>query len=220
VSEVLDPAAFTGATDVIDSADEAVRALAQRYSADAADEPGRVRALFDWVRDEIRYDMGPVLGERRDWTASLTLRRGYGFCQQKALLLAAMLRAIDVPAGIGIEQLLDHKIPPHFAAYMGGRHIPLHGYTLAFVSGRWQRIDATLDTALCERKRYRVVQYAPGSDRLLPETDLAGEPHVEHVGVVGEWADLPDDIVAATLDLPYLHDAGFLRMAARNGPGM
>lgn len=216
----LDPAASSAATDVIDSDHEAIRAMSAKLTACAADDADRVKTLFEWVRDEIRYDMGPVLSRRSDWTASLTLERGYGFCQQKAVLLAALLRAVEIPSGIGIEELLDHKIPAHFATYMGGQHIPLHGYTLAFVDGAWQRIDATLDSALCERKRYRVVQYAPGADRQLPATDLDGKPHVEHLAVLGEWSDLPDEIVSQTVALPYLQDTGFLKMASKHGPGM
>lgn len=213
-----DPADFLGATDVIDSDGATIRSLADEVAGDAVDEPSCVKAIFDWVRDEIRYDMGPVLVDRRDWTASVTVQRGYGFCQQKAVLLAALLRARGIPAGIGIESLLDHKIPPHFADYMGSQEIPVHGYTTVFVDGLWQRIDATLESALCERKGYRLVEYAPGADRLLPSTDLAGRPHFDHLGESGQWADVPDEIVSATLALPYLHDPGYLQLATRNGP--
>lgn len=213
-----DPADFLGATDVIDSDSTTIRLLADDIAGDAVDEPSKVKAIFDWVRDEIRYDMGPVLVDRMDWTASVTAHRGYGFCQQKAVLLAALLRARGIPAGIAIESLLDHKIPPHFAEYMGGQEIPVHGYTTVFVDGLWQRIDATLDSALCQRKGYCLVEYATGADRLLPSTDLAGKPHFDHLGESGQWADVPDEIVAATLSLPYLHDPGYLQMATRNGP--
>lgn len=211
----LDPGTAVGPTEVIDSDHPAVRALATDIVRDADDE---VAALFAWVRDRIRYDMGPVLHERSDWTASATVERGFGFCQQKAVLLAALLRARDVPAGIGIEKLLDHKIPPHFAEHMGGQEIPLHGYTVAFLDGAWRRIDATLDSTLCARKGYRVVDYLPGSDRLLPETDLEGNPHFVHLDELGRWPDVPDEIVERTLELSYLKDPTFLEMATRNGP--
>lgn len=214
-SSPVDPADALGATEVIDSDHPVVRALAERVSEGADDEPA---ALFDWVRDEIRYDMGPVLHDRSDWTASQTIERGYGFCQQKAGLLAALLRARGIPAGVGIEELLDHKIPPRFAAHMGGQQIPLHGYTIAFVDGQWRRLDATLDSALCRRKGYRLVDYQPGADRILPETDLAGAPHFEHLGEVGRWPEFPAEIIDRTLALPYLQDPAFLDLATRAGP--
>jgi len=218
VTLARDPAAFLSATDVIDSEDREIRALAAELAADTADEARTVRVLFDWVRDRIRYDMAPLLAERRDWTASATLERGYGFCQQKAVLLAALLRAGGIPAGIAIEALFDHKIPPHYAAFMGGQEIPLHGYTTVYLDGAWQRIDASLDSALCERKGYRLVEYSTGGDHLLPATDLAGRPHFEHLGETGQWPDVTDELVTETLDLAYLHDPEYRRVATGNGP--
>ena len=101
---------------------------------------------------------------------------------------------------------------------MGGQVIPLHGYTVAFVDDVWQRIDATLDSTLCDRKGYRVVEYAPRVDRLLPPTDRAGLPHFVHLRELGQWLDVQDEIVERTIGLPYLHDPVFLEMATRNGP--
>lgn len=214
----LDPAACLDATSVIDSDTEVIRSLADTLAAGADDGPSTVKAIFDYVRDEIRYDMGPVLDERYDWRASTTVERGYGFCQQKAALVAALLRARGIPAGIGMETVLDHKIPPHLAEHIGGQELSPHGYTLAFVDGEWQRIDASLDAALCERKGYRVVEYTPEGDHLLPATDLAGKPHFDHVRAMGEWPDVPDEIVAETLALAYLRDPAFRQLATRNGP--
>lgn len=211
----VDPAEALDSTDVVDSEHPAVRDLATRVTRGREDG---VAALFDWVRDEIRYDMGPILHDRSDWTASATVERGYGFCQQKAVLLAALLRATGVPAGVAAEKVFDHKIPPRFAEQMGGQEIPLHGYTVAFVDGAWRRLDATLDAALCERRGYRTVEYAPGADRVLPETDLAGKPHFVHLGEIGQWAEYPSEVIQQTMDLPYLRDPAFLEMATRNGP--
>ena len=66
-----------------------------------------MRLLFEYVRDEVAYEMAPRFDEGRDeWKASATLERGYGFCQQKAVALAALLRARGIPAGIVVQDLL------------------------------------------------------------------------------------------------------------------
>jgi transglutaminase-like putative cysteine protease len=214
----LDPAACLAATSVIDSDTDIIRSLAETLAAGAADAPSTVQAIFDYVRDDIRYDMGPVLDKRNDWRASSTVERGYGFCQQKAVVLAALLRARGIPAGVGMETVLDHKIPPHLAEHIGGQELSPHGYTIVFVDGMWQRVDASLDATLCERKGYRVVDYTPSGDHLLPATDLADKPHFDHVRTIGEWPDVPDEIVAETLALSYLRDPAFRQLATRNGP--
>ncbi|MGH9245411.1 MAG: transglutaminase-like domain-containing protein [Acidimicrobiales bacterium] len=206
-------------TDVIDSDHPLVRDTATRVvnggtGAEAA------AAVFDFARDEVRYDMAPMLSSRHDWSASATLERGYGFCQQKAVVLAALLRAVGIPALFAAEDLLDYKIPPAYVEYLGGQVLPYHGFTVAFTDGEWLQLDASLDRALCERKDYRVVEFTPGRDCILPATDRAGRPHFEHLGQRGVWVDLPDEVVAAMLALDYLHTDSWRELGRRTGPVM
>ena len=134
------PEEARGATDVIEADAPAIRELADRI-AGSAEGAEAVRLLFDWVRDEIGYDMAPEIQGREDWCATATLERGRGFCQQKAVLLAALLRARDIPAGVVLQDLLDHKIPPPYVALIGSQRLELHGLTCAFLDGRWVRLD-------------------------------------------------------------------------------
>ncbi len=57
------------------------------------------RACFEFVRDNIRhsgdYELNPVTCKASD-----VLRHGTGFCYAKSHLLAALLRANDIPAGL------------------------------------------------------------------------------------------------------------------------
>ncbi len=209
-----------GPTDVMDCEHPAIRRTVEELTAHAADEVEAARALFDFVRDDIRYDMGPILSERADWTASRTLERGYGFCQQKAVLLATLLRCRGIAAGVGMEVVQDAKIPPRLAAHIGSQELDPHGYTTVRLAGQWQRVDASLDSGLCDRKGYRRVEFVPGADCLLPATDRAGHPHFEHVRRHGEWPDMPEDVVTATLELDYLRNPEFRQLATRHGPSI
>ena len=139
--------------------------------------------------------MAPDVETRDDWRATETLERGAGFCQQKAVLLAALLRARDIPAGLVLQDLLDHKIPPHYAELIGSQRLEVHGLTCAFLDGRWVRLDATLPRSFVERKRYRLVEFDGRDDAVLAETDLDGEPHFDVLEELGSWPDLPDEIV-------------------------
>ena len=58
---------------------------------------GEVNALHEWVRDHIRY-MRDIRGVETVQTPVATLRLGYGDCDDKATLLAAMLEATGHPS--------------------------------------------------------------------------------------------------------------------------
>jgi len=213
------PEEAVGSTDVIEADAPAVRALADRIAGDARGTEA-TRLLFDWVRDEITYDMAPDVEAREDWKATATLGRGRGFCQQKAVLLAALLRSRGIPAGLVLQDLLDHKIPPPYVEFLGSQRLELHGFTCAFLDGRWVRLDATLPRSFVERKRYRLVEFDGTGDAVLAETDADGNPHFEVLEELGTWPDLPDGIVEAVLGLDWLHSDEYKRLVRRNGAGM
>ncbi len=214
-----EPIEAIGPTDVIEADAPAIRELADRIAADA-EGAAAARLLFDFVRDEIAYDMAPDVESRGDWRATRTLERGGGFCQQKAVLLAALLRARAIPAGLVLQDLQDHKIPPHYVAFIGSQRLEAHGLTCAFLDGRWVRLDATLPRSFVERKRYRLVEFDGTNDAVLAETDIDGEPHFDVLEELGTWPDLPDEIVELVLGLDWLHSDEYRRVARRRGPGM
>jgi len=209
-----------GATDVMEADAPAVRELADRVAGDAAGREA-ARRLFEWVRDEIRYEMSPELTDdtgREEWRASLTLERGYGFCQQKAVLLAALLRARGIAAGFVAQDILDHKIPASYVELIGTQHLEVHGLTCAHLDGRWVRLDPTLPRDLVEKKRYRLVELTGDGDAVLHATDLDGNPHIDVVEELGTWPDLPDEIVERTLAIDWLRLPEYKRLARRHAP--
>ena len=213
------PEAAVGSTDVIEADAPAVRALADRVAGDAEGAEA-ARLFFEWVRDEITYDMAPDVESRDSWCATATLDRGAGFCQQKAILLAALLRARGIPAGIVVQDLLDHKIPESYVAFIGSQRLEVHGLTCAYLDGRWVRLDATLPRSFTEKKRYRLVEFDGEHDAVFSSTDLDGNPHIEVLEELGTFPDLPDDLVGYVLELDWLHSDEYKRLVRRKGAGM
>ena len=106
-----------------EKADEAVsNKVAEIVAGLAADDvDGRVRALYKWVAQEIRY-MGLTLEDTSPGYAphdvDITFRNRYGVCRDKAGLLAAMLRIAGVeayPVLIQAGAKKDAEVPsPYF----------------------------------------------------------------------------------------------------------
>jgi hypothetical protein len=73
-------------------------------------------------------------------TASEVLRHGTGICFAKSHLLAAFLRAVDIPAGFCYQALrLDPPV---------NNELVLHGFNGIYLAGlgRWIRVDARGNT--------------------------------------------------------------------------
>ncbi len=189
----LNPAACLQPTDVMDSESATVVALAGELTARLEHDGERAATLYRHVRDAIRYDFAPTLPDRTAWRASATLARGQGFCQQKAVLLVALARASGIPAGLVFQHIVDWKLrDTRFEAVLPGGVILFHGLCALWLDGAWRAMDPSLDSDLCARRRYRLVEMpVNGGDALLPADDWDGNRHFDLLGQAGPYADLP-----------------------------
>ena len=151
-----------------------------------------VERLFDFVRDRIIYDFAPEIKGPEDWQASTILKRGSGFCHQKAILLTAFLRASRLPAALVFQNVMDHVIlNSRYEKLLPNGRLPLHALVAVNIKDKWYRLDATLDAELCRKKAYRLAKVIPGEETLLPKATLKGNPHFTIESELGYFESYP-----------------------------
>ena len=161
--------------------------------ADSLDDVEAIaRRCFEFVRDEIPhsldFQMNPVTCKASD-----VLAYGTGYCFAKSHLLAALLRANGIPAGLCYQRLsIDDEGPPYTLHGLNAVYLEPHG---------WYRVDPRgnkpgIDTAFC-----------PPVEKLAFEIRLAGEADFPEV-----WAE-PLTVVVEALTQNESYDA-----VARNLP--
>jgi hypothetical protein len=113
--------------------DAEVRALAERLTRGKASREEKLRALFDFVADDIRY-VNYVSGEW--WLPNRPqqlLARREGDCDDKAILLITLLKAVGIDAQEVMVQTRLTGQPSILRA--PGAAIPLFDHGIAFLSG-------------------------------------------------------------------------------------
>ena len=104
----------------LDAVNDAMREKVAELTRDCSDDDARIRAVFDFVSQQIRYmgitdeDVSPGY-EPHD--VSLTFDNRYGVCRDKAALLAAMLRLAGIdahPVLISVGYRKDPDVPQPF----------------------------------------------------------------------------------------------------------
>ncbi|OKH13189.1 transglutaminase-like domain-containing protein [[Limnothrix rosea] IAM M-220] len=124
---------YLQASDIIDWQHPDILAQANKLAAGLEDKTAIAKICFEWVRDEIHhsfdYQMNPIT-----CTASDVLHHKTGYCFAKSHLLAALLRANQIPAGLCYQRLsIDDKGAPY----------SLHGFNAIFLADcGWYRVDA------------------------------------------------------------------------------
>ena len=124
---------YLEASEYIDWNDEKILELAAELSKDKSEELDIVNSCFEWVRDNIKhswdYKMNPVTCKASD-----VLKHGTGYCYAKSHLLAALLRANKIPAGLCYQRLSVND---------GGAPYCLHGLNAVYLKEHgWYRMDA------------------------------------------------------------------------------
>lgn len=124
---------FLESSKYIDWSHPEVAVKAASLSAGSSDKLTVAKSCFEFVRDEIRHSwdhkMNPVTCK-----ASEVLRHRTGYCYAKSHLLAALLRANGIPAGLCYQRLTISNDGPSFS---------LHGLNAIYLEQfGWHRIDA------------------------------------------------------------------------------
>jgi transglutaminase-like putative cysteine protease len=157
---------FLASTEVIDWRDPRVFSLA-RELAEGRDAPQQIaQRCFEWVRDEIKhssdYQLNPVT-----CTASEVLAAGTGFCYAKSHLLAALLRANGIAAGLCYQRLsIDGNGPPFCLHGLNAVHLPEVGWYRIDPRGNKPGVDA---------------QFVPPREQLAFTVQLRGEADLPNV---------------------------------------
>jgi len=125
---------FLNVSKIIDYTNPLVSGKAMELRNGCLDECEIVRNCFLYVRDEIRHS-----GDHKEnitvISASDVLKHKTGWCYAKAHLLAALLRANAIPAGLCYQRLFcgEYKVDGYC----------LHGLNAVFLKKYgWYRVDA------------------------------------------------------------------------------
>lgn len=184
---------YLAASRYIDFDHPLVNAKAAELASGTADKTEIARRCFTFVRDRIRHSwdfrLNPVTCRASD-----VLLHATGYCYAKSHLLAALLRANGIPAGLCYQRLSvgDDNGP----AYC------LHGLNAVYLDGfGWYRIDAR------GNKPGVAADFCPPTEALAfairapHEYDLPGI-HAEPLAIVTNSLESSTDVADVIARLP------------------
>ncbi|TBR60134.1 Cro/Cl family transcriptional regulator [Westiellopsis prolifica IICB1] len=157
---------YLEATEIIDWEHPTVLELAKTLASNHQTPEAIAKACFEWVRDEIYhscdYQMNPVTCKASD-----VLKYKTGYCYAKSHLLAALLRANGIPAGLCYQRLSIHD---------HGEPYSLHGFNAIYLPKiGWYRVDARGNRPDIN------AQFIPPQEQLAYQNKLSGEAEFENI---------------------------------------
>ena len=169
-------------TAVMDYDHPEVQRLANDLAGETLEQTTIAKRCFEWVRDEIKHS-GDFKMNPTTCAASEVLRHKTGWCFAKSHLLAALLRANQIPAGLCYQRLARNgKTAPFTLHGLNAVLLPEFGWYRIDPRGNRRGVDARFDP---------------------PREKLAWPMAAEGEGILQEvWSDPLPEVVAVLRSYP------------------
>lgn len=194
-------------TPFLDSNSEVVLNFIHKLKIENLSDIEKAKRIYLAVRDEIRYDPYNIILTPEEVKASSVIKRGYGFCVEKAVTLAACARAAGIPAKIGFANVKNHLNSKRLQTLMQSDVFVFHGYAELFINGKWVKATPAFNASLCERAKILPLEFNGEEDSIFHPFDKSGKKHMEYLQDYGSFDDLPFDRMVDEYDkfYPHLH---------------
>ena len=181
---------------------------------DATNRDKAIR-LFETVRDDIRYDPYCFALDEDSYRASRIAGAEAAFCVPKAILLAACLRAVGIPAALGFADVRNHLNTPKLQELMETDLFIYHGYVQLWLGNEAYKVTPAFNMELCERFGVKPLVFDGYHDALFHEFDEQNHRHMEYVNDRGLYFDAPmgEFLVAFKETYPKLEEFNRIRIS-------
>ncbi|MCH9648483.1 MAG: transglutaminase-like domain-containing protein [Deltaproteobacteria bacterium] len=163
----FDPRDYLAASSLIENDDPEIQAVARHQAGDLSNPLSAARRLERWVHENVAF-LGSGIGLA---TARQTLKSRDGDCTENAFLLAALLRAVDIPSRVvvGLVSVGSQGQPAVFVP-----HAWVEGYV-----GGWVAFDSAVYGPPVDAAHLSMAKSAGGEEGALLEITV---PLLEALG--------------------------------------
>ena len=192
-----DPKNYLNSSPCVDSDDPRIIKQAQTLTEGLDTDIERAIALYYFVRDSFFYNPYTASVEVETLRATHVLAKGEGWCVSKAVLLAALCRAIGLPARLGFADVVNHLSTQKLRQTMSTDVFYFHGYCSIYLNNQWVKATPAFNLSLCEKFKLLPLEFNGIEDSLYHSFDQHGNRHMEYLRERGEHLDVPLDEMRA-----------------------
>jgi transglutaminase-like putative cysteine protease len=199
VKGYLRPAKF------MDSDNPAVIEYSRKITTGITDEIEKAIALYYAIRDGFRYNPYRMDLRPEGLKASSLLSRDYGYCIEKANLLAACSRVAGIPSRLGFANVKNHIGTVKLEEILKTNVLVFHGYTELYLNQGWVKVTPAFNQELCEKLNVSPLEFNGKEDSIFQEYDREGGKFMEYLYDYGNFPDIPYDLLIHELEKYYPH---------------
>lgn len=189
----------------VNSGHEEVIKYALLISGHNKDSTEKAIKLYYAIRDGFNYNPYDVDLSSEAMKASSLLRRNYGYCVEKACLLAACARVVGIPSRLGFAKVKNHIGTEKLEKMLKTDILVFHGYTELFLNDTWVKATPAFNKTLCKKLNVDPLEFDGTTDSIFQPCNREGNKFMEYLHDYGNFPDVPRDLFISELKVNYPH---------------
>ena len=201
----LDHSIYLQPTVYIDSDHANILAFAAETVDESDSQLEKAVKLYYAARDSVRYDPYAFGFDGNTFKASNVLAEKKAFCVPKAILLAALCRAQNIPARLGFADVKNHLASDKLIEMMQTDVFAFHGYADIFLEGKWVKATPAFNREMCDKFNVLPLEFNGREDSVFHPFNGEGAKHMEYLKEHGHFADFSPEALVKSYEEVYPH---------------
>lgn len=180
---------------------EKARSIASPFSS----QKEKTIAIFNAVRDGYHYNPYHLDLRKDSLKASHILHKESAYCVEKAILLAALLRAEGIICRLHFGDVTNHIATEKITTILKTNRLVFHACTEVFINDKWIKITPAFNKELCEKIGVPVLEFDGEHDAVFQSYDNKNNLFMEYLSEYGTFEDLPYELYLNQIEKNYPH---------------
>ena len=190
-------------TKHLDYSSIAIQNLIKPYLQLSSDKEKAIKLYYD-VRDRFLYDPYHLNLTPSHLKASIILEKKRAWCVEKSIVLAAALRALDIPTRLGYGIVVNHIGVEKLTKMLRTDKIVFHGYVDVFLNGKWVKTTPAFDKTVCRMSGVPPLDWDGEKDAMF-QAYSGDQKFMEYTHFYGTFDDVPVELMNAEMKKYYPH---------------
>lgn len=182
-----------------------VQAFAKSNSSKNQNNKENAIQLYYAVRDGFKYNPYKLDLRKVGLKASSLLRKKSGYCIEKAVLLAAVGRYVEVPSRLSFYIVANHIATEKIEKVLQTNKLVFHGATEFYLDEKWLKVTPAFDARLCKHLNVATLEFDGTEDSIFQQFDNSGNVFMKYLHEYGDFDDMPYDLAISEFIKHYPH---------------
>ena len=180
-----------------------IQEIVAEFKNDSLSDVEKAKAIYLKIRDGWRYNPYAISMDRSKYKASNIAQQEEGHCVDKAILLIACLRAVEIPARLRLAKVTNHIAVERLMERIGTNVLTPHGMVDVYIDNKWVKATPAFNKELCELVHVAPLEFDGENDSVFQEFNTEGQQFMEYLEDYGYFDDVPLDFMMENLKTNY-----------------